>query len=73
MSIAEKQQLICLLESIWQIDENVFLSTILSVFAALTQLVEYLTRNEKVAGSNPAGGSIFFLPFAPRRSFLVVF
>ena len=24
--------------------------------AALTQLVEYLTRNEKVAGSNPAGG-----------------
>ena len=29
----------------------------LAVLAALTQLVEYLTRNEKVAGSNPAGGS----------------
>lgn len=27
------------------------------MFAALAQLVERLTRNEKVAGSIPAGGS----------------
>ena len=32
-----------------------------STFAALAQLVEHLIRNERVAGSNPASGSIFHL------------
>ena len=33
--------------------------TILKARAALAQLVERLTRNEKVAGSIPAGGPSF--------------
>ena len=32
---------------------------ILTRYATLAQLVEHLIRNEKVAGSIPAGGSIF--------------
>tara|TARA_B110000438_G_C15819046_1_gene653359 strand:- start:1136 stop:1387 length:252 start_codon:yes stop_codon:yes gene_type:complete len=34
----------------------------LHLHATLAQLVEQLIRNEQVVGSNPMGGSIFFLP-----------
>lgn len=35
-------------------------STIASTLAAIAQLVEHFIRNEKVRGSNPRGGSLFF-------------
>ena len=47
------------LDATYQFSDNLFpLCAVKLVInnAALAQLVEHLTRNEKVAGSNPAGG-----------------
>lgn len=48
--------------SLIRLDLILIFSDNFRVFAALAQLVERLTRNEKVAGSIPAGGSIFPRP-----------
>lgn len=40
------------------LEQRLEIAIVLNPFAALAQLVEHLIRNERVAGSNPASGSI---------------